>query len=96
MLELRLILLLFSCSKFNTNNRKLAQSGVDTWPNCVSKSGKKVLVGIVLQGPVRQTDLGPRTGPDWDRSFQFFLERPETTAVLGPERDGSPVVLNFL
>ena len=24
-----------------TNNRELAQSGVDTWPNCVSKSGKK-------------------------------------------------------
>ena len=27
-----------------TNNQELAQSGIDTWPNCISKSGKKVLV----------------------------------------------------
>ena len=27
-------------------------------------------LGLVLLGPVRRTDLGPRTGPDWDRSCQ--------------------------
>ena len=48
-------------------------------------------VRVVLLGPVRQTALGPETGPDQDRGpgpSDSLDERPEKTAVLGPVKTG--------
>ena len=55
---------------------------------------------LVLQGPVRRTRMGPRTGPDCNRfkrtngpgPSNFFWERQEKTMVLRPVQDRTKTV----